>query len=96
MSSGVWKSVDTPDYQRALKRFLKEHPDLRRSYDDGIHLLAANPHDSSLKLHPLDGKYAGEYAVSITYSYRIVLTLAVIARQIVLLDVGSHDDVYRQ
>jgi mRNA-degrading endonuclease YafQ of YafQ-DinJ toxin-antitoxin module len=96
MSSVVWKIVDTPYYQRALKRFLKKHPDLRRAYDDGIHLLAANPHDSSLKLHPLGGKYASEYAVCITYGYRIVLTLAVIERQIVLLDVGSHDDVYRQ
>lgn len=96
MSSGVWKIVDTPHYQRALKRFIKKHPDLRQAYSYVIRLLAINPHDPSLKLHALGGTHAGEYAVSITYGYRIMLTLAVIEHQILLLDIGSHDDVNRQ
>lgn len=96
MSSDLWKIVDTPQYQRALKRFLTKHPDLRRTYDDIILLLAVNPHEPSLRLHPLSGKHAGEYAVSITYSYRMTLTLAVIEHQIILLDIGSHDDAYRR
>lgn len=96
MSSDPWKIVDTPFYQRALKRFLKKHPDLRRTYDDIIVLLAANPYEPSLRLHPLGGQHAGEYAVSITYSYRMILTIVVIEHQIVLLDIGSHDDVYRR
>ncbi len=96
MSSGVWKIVDTLYYQRALKRFLKKHPELRQAYDDVIRLLAANPYDPSLKRHALGGKHAGEYAASITYSYRMTLTLAVIEHQIVLLDVGAYDDAYRR
>jgi len=96
MSSGVWKIVDTPYYQRALKRFLKKHPDLRQAYGNAIRLLAANPHAPSLKLHAFGGTHASEYAASITYSYRMTLTIAVIEHQIVLLDVGAHDDVYRR
>jgi addiction module RelE/StbE family toxin len=96
MSSDPWKIVDTPYYQRALKRFLKKHPDRRRTYDDVIRLLASDPHAPSLKLHPLGGQQAGEYAVSVTYTYRMILTIVVIEHQIVLLDIGSHDDVYRR
>jgi mRNA-degrading endonuclease YafQ of YafQ-DinJ toxin-antitoxin module len=96
MSSDLWKIVDTPYYQRALKRFLRKHPDLRRTYDDVVRLLATDPYAPSLKLHLLDGQHAGEYAVSVTYTYRMILTIVVIEHQIVLLDIGSHDDVYRQ
>ena len=34
-------------------------------------------------------------AVSVTYEYRIILTLEVTEREIILLDIGSHDEVYR-
>ena len=96
MSSSLWKIVDTPYYQRALKRFLRKHPDLRRTYDDVIRLLATDPYAPSLKLHPLGGQQAGEYAVSVTYTYRMILTIVVIEHQIILLDIVSHDDVYRR
>jgi mRNA-degrading endonuclease YafQ of YafQ-DinJ toxin-antitoxin module len=43
----------------------------------------------------LSGKLAGCYAVSLTYSYRITLTLMVSEKEIILLDIGSHDEVYR-
>lgn len=34
-------------------------------------------------------------AISITYEYRIILTLEVTDSEIILLDIGSHDEVYR-
>ena len=34
-------------------------------------------------------------AVSITHSYRITLTVMVTDKEIILLDIGSHDEVYR-
>ena len=33
-------------------------------------------------------------AVSLTYSYRITLTLQITEHEILLLDIGSHDEVY--
>ena len=33
--------------------------------------------------------------MSVTYAYRITLTLRVTKKEIVLLDIGSHDEVYR-
>jgi hypothetical protein len=33
--------------------------------------------------------------VRLTYSYRVTLTLLITEQEIVLLDIGSHDEVYR-
>lgn len=40
--------------------------------------------------------YKGKHAVSLTYEYRCLLILRLTAKEIVLLDVGTHDDVYRE
>jgi len=37
----------------------------------------------------------GVQAISITSSYRLTLTLLIADHEIHLLDVGSHDEVYR-
>ncbi|HEY6289320.1 MAG TPA: hypothetical protein VIW48_07725 [Nitrospiraceae bacterium] len=57
--------------------------------------LEANPFLPSLRLHPLSGELKGLHAVSVTHAHRITLTLRVTKREIVLLDIGSHDEVYR-
>lgn len=86
----VWSAF----FKRTAKRFLKRHPDLRGVFSDVLHKLEVDPYDPELRLHPLKGKLSGRQAVSLTYSYRIVLTLAISEREVVLLDVGLHDEVY--
>jgi mRNA-degrading endonuclease YafQ of YafQ-DinJ toxin-antitoxin module len=56
--------------------------------------LRADPFEPSLRLHPLIGKLQGMQAVSLTYSYRITLTLQITENEILLFDIGSHDEVY--
>jgi mRNA-degrading endonuclease YafQ of YafQ-DinJ toxin-antitoxin module len=53
-----------------------------------------NPYDPELKLHALSGNLQGKHAVSLTYSYRIVIRLVLTESEIYLLDVGTHDEVY--
>lgn len=36
----------------------------------------------------------GLHAASVTYSYRVTLTLNVTEQEIILHDVGAHDEVY--
>ena len=55
----------------------------------------SDPLQSHLKYHRLSGKSKGFQAVSVTLSYRIILTLEIADNEIVLLDIGSHDEVYR-
>ena len=56
--------------------------------------LANDPFEPSLKLHKLQGTLEKFDAVRLTYEYRIVLILMIIDERIVLIDIGTHDDVY--
>jgi len=85
----------TPTFIKAAKRFAKQHPELKRKTAVVLLALEQDPFQAPLKLHGLDDKLKGFYAVRITYSYRITLTLKVREHLITLLDIGDHDYVYR-
>jgi len=87
--------IFTDSYKKRAKRFAKQHPELKEHYRDTLHLLSKNPNHPSLRLHPLKGKLTGLHSVSITFSYRITLELIISEQEIILVNVGSHDEVYR-
>lgn len=82
-------------FLRQARKFFKKHPDLRPRFAAIIAALQQDPFQPGLALHSLAGKLAGCHAVSLTYSYRITLTLLITDKEIILLDIGSHDEVYR-
>lgn len=89
-------SIVTPQqFLRQARKFFQKHPDLRERFAKIIGDLQQDPFQPHLALHALSGKLNGCYAVSLTYSYRITLTLLVTDSEITLLDIGSHDEVYR-
>ena len=85
----------TEQYNRRAARFLKRYPELRQQYLKTLQVLEANPAHPSLRLHPLRGKLDGLYAVSINLSYRITLELLIQDGQIIPVNVGDHDAVYK-
>lgn len=89
-------AVATPEpFLRQARKFFKKHPDLRPRFAAVFEALKLDPFQPSLGLHPLTGKLAGCHAVRLTYSYRITLAIMVTEKEIILLDIGSHDEVYR-
>lgn len=86
--------VTTAFFERRARKFLTKHPDLRLRFIQTLEQLRSDPFEPSLKLHALTGKLQGMQAVSLTYSYRITLTLQVTEHEILLLDIGSHNEVY--
>ncbi len=84
----------TEQYTRRAARFIKRHPELRQQYLKTLELLRANPFHPSLRLHPLKGRMAGLYSVSINLSYRITLELLIEDERITPVNVGNHDAVY--
>ncbi|MDA8164029.1 MAG: type II toxin-antitoxin system mRNA interferase toxin, RelE/StbE family [Desulfobacteraceae bacterium] len=89
-------TIVTPEqFLRQARKFFRKHPDLKERFAKILRDLQADPFQPHLALHPLTGKLAGLHAVSLTHSYRMTLTLMVSAEEIILLDIGSHDDVYR-
>ena len=88
-------TLTTPQqFLRQARKFFKNHPDLKPHFAKVLADLQNDPFQPHLKLHPLSGKLAGCHAVSLTFSYRITLTLFITEQEIVLLDIGSHDEVY--
>ena len=87
--------VFTEQYNRRAALFLKRHPQVREQYRKTLLLLQANPHHPSLRLHALGGKFTGIHSVSINLAYRITIDLIIRDRQIVPINVGDHDSVYR-
>ncbi len=90
-----YRIIYTPGYNRRAARFLKKHPDLALQYEKTLQLLEVDPFHPSLRLHRLKGALAGMHSVSINMSYRITLEMIVQEKSLLLVDVGSHDDVYR-
>ena len=89
-----FKLVFTESYSKAALRWLKKHRDLKNQYLKTLKLLEANPHHPSLRLHALKGKLQGLHAVSINVSYRITLEFIFKDEEIILINVGDHDQVY--
>lgn len=87
--------VTTQHFERRARRFLRKHPDLRSTLRDTLDRLSQDPFEPKLKLHALAGTLSGVQSVSLTYSYRLTLILRVTEHEIVLLDIGTHDEVYR-
>jgi mRNA-degrading endonuclease YafQ of YafQ-DinJ toxin-antitoxin module len=88
--------IFTESYLKRAKRFARRHPELKALYRKTLSLLAHNPYHPSLRLHPLKGKLAMLHSVSINISYRITLELLIVEKEIILINVGSHDDVYQK
>ncbi len=87
----VW----TARFTRSAEKFARHHPELRSGVASVLRDLEQDPFQPHLKLHNLGGKLKDIQAVSLTYDYRITLTVFVTDKEVKLLDIGSHDEVYR-
>ena len=90
----MYKLVFTQTYLKKEERFLKKHKELIPRYKKVLKLLELNPYHPSLRLHKLKGKFADKYSVSITMTYRIIITFVITEKEIILIDIGHHDEVY--
>ncbi len=81
-------------YIKRARKFLRIHPEIQGQYRKTLELLELNPKHSSLRLHDLEGRLKGMSSVSINMSYRIVLEFKIKGKEITLINVGNHDQVY--
>ena len=91
----------TSPFRRAAKRAGKQAPQLAEEILAAIQLLEADMFAPALKTHKLRGDLEGCWACSVNYSVRIVFAVGkpetidgVTAETILLLSVGTHDEVY--
>jgi len=81
-------------YIRRARKFLRKHPKIHNQYKKTLQLLELDPSHPSLRLHSLEGRLKGLSSVSINMSYRIVLELEIQDKEIILINIGNHDQVY--
>lgn len=90
----TYKLIFTEQYEKRLRKFIKKHPEVLSQYEKTIRLLEVNPHHPSLRLHKLSGKLTDLHSVSINISYRITIELIITEKEIIPVEIGSHDEVY--
>ena len=91
----MFRIIAPEQFLRHARKFFRRHPDLKPQLGALLGDLQRDPFQPHVNLHPLSGRLAGCHAVRLTCSYRVTLTLLVSEKEITLLDVGSHDEVYR-
>ncbi|MEH2089213.1 type II toxin-antitoxin system RelE/ParE family toxin [Nostoc sp.] len=94
MKNLVW----SPTFIRAFKRLVKKNPELRSQIEQVLQQIAEDPFQLSLRSHKLKGDSSGRYSCSIDYRNRILFKFVTNTEsgeeEILLLTLGSHDDVY--
>ena len=85
-------------FKRRFKRLVKKNPQLQDKILAVWEMLSDEPFTPSLKSHKLTGKLEGLWSCSVAYDCRIVFAFQQDSETeedlIVLIDVGSHDEVY--
>jgi len=90
----TWEIVYTEQYNKKIAKFIKRHPDVLSQYQKTLELMSLNPHHPSLRLHELKGRFEGLSSISINTKYRITLEMIVTPKEIILINVGDHDQIY--
>ena len=88
-----YKIIQTEEYFGKLKKFIKKHPQVLDRYIKAIELLEVDPFHPSLRLHKLQGKLRVYHSVSINMQYRIVIDFILQDKEIIPIDIGTHDEV---
>ena len=89
-----FRVIYTKSYLKRAAKFAKRHPDLLDQYEKALKLLELNPFHPSLRLHRLSGSLSDLHSISINISYRITLEFLIEDGKIILVNVGSHDEIY--
>ena len=91
----MYALVTTRHFDRSIAKFSRAHPELRRQLAKVLGDIESDPFQLHLRLHALKGSLEGLHAVSLTQAYRITLMVRTKKKEIILLDIGSHEEVYR-
>ncbi len=89
-----YKLLISDEYKKKLKKFLKKHPNMLDRYSKALFILEQDPYHPSLRIHKLRGKLSEFYSISINMEYRLIIDFIIKDDEIILIDIGTHDDIY--
>jgi len=92
------KLVLTPRFKRSLRKFVKGDKRLQRQIEETLRQMETDLFSQNLATHRLKGEFDGLRACSCGYDCRIIFSIEKNVETdqevVVLLNIGSHDDVY--
>ena len=80
-------------FKRSYKKRVTNNSRLKKKFWEKMTVFLENPFFPQLRTHKLSGKLAGQWVFSVDDDCRIVFEF-VDEDQVLLIDVGSHDEVY--
>lgn len=90
--------VSTPKFKRAFRKFVKRNAQLQQRIEEILEQMETDVFAANLGTHKLSGKLDGLQSCSCGYDCRIVFSIEqdveTESEVIVLLDIGTHDQVY--
>jgi len=92
----MYEIYQTETFEKVAKKFFKKHRNLISKFIQVNEQLEQNPFHNSLKTHKLSGNLSEFYACSLTFEYRIVMIIEIKNETITLINIGSHDEVYKK
>ncbi len=85
-------------FERALRRAVRSRPELGEKILSVVELLAKDPFTERLRTHKLRGRLQGLWSAWVEYDCRVVFAFEPDPESpedmVVLIDIGSHQDVY--
>ena len=89
MIEAVWDQ----GFKRSYRKRIHKHAHLKRQFREKMALFLKEPFDSQLRTHKLSGKLKGTWTFSINDDYRVLFEF-IDDDKVLLIDFGTHDDVY--
>ena len=94
MKQLIW----SPAFTRQLKRLVRQNPQIQKLVAKKLQQLTEDPFHPSLHTHKLKGDLEGKLSCSVDYSQRIIFRFIENfdseTEDILLLAIGSHEEVY--
>ena len=94
MRALVWRAT----FKRAYKRLARRDVVLQGRVAEVLRQLAHDPFQARLRSHKLTGELQGVWSCTVGYDYRILFEIQrnpeTGAEEILLLTMGTHDEVY--
>lgn len=92
------KLVLTPKFKRSFRKFVSRNSQLQKKIEKTLQQMEEDVFASQLGTHSLKGKLFGLKSCSCGYDCRIVFSIEIDKKTeeevIILVDIGTHDEVY--
>lgn len=84
----------TNSFKRNYRQRIKQYPLLQEAFTESLRLLLADTENISGHSHGLQGSMKGTMSLWVDDDCRVIYRI--VEEGILLLDIGSHEEVYRE